>query len=106
MDLKQRNRTTETDTVIDLTAAPFFVATSGPSSKVLLTLPDHQPLAPAPVVDPARYGDLGTAATLPIRRPSRLRAKLRDFDLPTVIAIGAVVAVGIVMLTMVVTFRH
>jgi hypothetical protein len=101
MGIKQDERSG--DVVIDLTQAEYFAVSPTPTSRFLLTLPDKADHAPAPE-DRQRYGDLGLAATLPIK-PHRFRTRLRDFEPLTVLAITVVLAVAAVMLILVGTLR-
>lgn len=97
MSLKQRERSD--DIVIDLTKAEYFASNAVPATKFLLTLPDKSEQPPAPPDDRARYGDLGLAATLPIKR-RRLRARFRDVDALTLLGITVVLSVSALMLTL------
>jgi hypothetical protein len=97
MSIKQHEKAD--DLVIDLTRAEYFAARSAPASPISLTLPDLIDPAPAPAGNRERYGDLGLAAALPIKRQRR-RARFRDFDPLTVLAIAVVLTVGALMFTL------
>lgn len=97
--------------VINLTDTSYYVdkpvGSDGPASKILLTLPDGRTDL-LPVISSARWRRRGRhekgSVLATLRRA--IRARMRNIDLLTLVAITLVVGVGMVMGTLVVAFRH
>lgn len=96
--------------VINLTTTPFYVDRpawpDGPTSKILLTLPDGRvdllPLTSARRRN--KHGRHDKRGLLAVARRA-IRSRVRHFDALTVLAITGAAAVGLVMGT-VVAFQH